>query len=136
MAVAQSIRNSAADAMYDYTMANGGGTFLPNGFAIKPEWGYAVSTFESVGRAIHEMEFSPSRIVAWSIDAYPTFKAAVNDESNEHLIAFGTWNDGDGFIHLDVVTIVNGLDDALDLARAHNQLAIWSFGDNAEIWVN
>lgn len=133
MTVAQGIKQSAADTIYDKTMANGGGTFMPNGFEYSGQRGYAVCQHESRGRAIHVMDFSPSTIHAWAID---NIEFLIEEQrTSDHLLTIGTWNDGDGFIHIDISTIVSTLDEALDLARAHNQLAIWSFGDNAEIRV-
>lgn len=48
--------------------------------------------------------------------------------------AFGGWKDpADGRIYLDVTTVVDDLDQALKLARANDQLAVYGFAEGKSI---
>ena len=61
---------------------------------------------------------------------------AVTDDYVRVGQLFGVWEDSrTGHIYVDIVQHVDALSDALELASAHNQLAIWDVRHKREIRV-
>lgn len=107
-------------SMRDHTIRHGGGTWSADGQLLQPLRGYAVAmhpgTFERV--AADDVRGFASAVER----ATATFKGA----------SIGTWID-DGIVHVDPVVIVSRRSDALRMAQAYGQLAVYSFKDAAEV---
>ena len=111
---------AAYDAAVENTLDNGGGTFERNTLApVHPTSGYAVG--------LHRGTF---RSVSWAPDHLRSRLALAIAETRATDCAYiGTWSHGD-IIDVDPVAIVATLADALALARANGQHAVYSFAED------
>lgn len=111
---------SAVDAL---RVADGGFTLDP--WTLVPVGtGYAVSIHPEATRVLTSVNEGDL------LEYLLTHAEVLEREGN----AFGGWRDpADGRIYLDVSTVVDDLDVAIQLAKAHDQLAVWSFSEGRSI---
>lgn len=106
-------------AVYEYTLAHGGGTFLPL-VGLEPlapgRAGYVVG---GVPGAPSEKVTGPQGIQAFAE------KHATLLGSRRHGFYLGTWQLDNGDIVLDVVQIIQRRETALAAARQRGEYAIW-----------
>lgn len=111
-----------AQDVLDLTLADGGGTFHNDGTPIdtRERVGYALSINEELGRVIPIRDITQTDVSIYFHDMA---------RENKYI---GTWV-FDGNVYLDVVTIVPELELALEIAAAHDQLAIYDLYNGNEI---
>jgi hypothetical protein len=94
------------------------------GFTVDPRTGadvtggYAVSLHPEAGRVLAKV--TPGALLEFVMTRSDLLTVPGN--------VFGAWRDpADGRVYLDVSTLVDDLDQALELARQHDQLAVYDF---------
>lgn len=111
------------------TRKNGGCTFTAEMEVIEPESGYVVSTFPLLSEVYSDCTLG-SRIASLVL----RFRMRNGTFASASGCYLGTWLDGNT-LHLDVVAIVDTLDDALELARKHKQIAVHDLANGCDISV-
>lgn len=117
---------SPYQAMYEYTVEHGGGTFQPlHDFAPLPVGpGYIVG---GVAGVLSETVKGPEGIQAFAE------KYAALLQSQRHGYYLGTWEPDDNGIVLDVVQLFQHRISALIAGRQRGEYAIWDNGNSIEI---
>ena len=133
MAVATGFGDNACRNIRDYTLANGGGTFgYMFGAPLVLEAGYVVSTDEDRGIVVPVEDFTATVVSVFVMNNLPYVIDCIYGDGEYRMKRFGTWV-ADGYVHLDVVELVNDREDALLKGMAHGQLAIWDNANGCEI---
>lgn len=120
-----SLHLAIANSLYTQTALNGG--FSINKQFEQPTKGYLVSVldglvFDNISEVnVHELSaFIKDNIEKCSLNAF-----------------FGGWKDQTtGKVYFDLSKNIQNLDEALQIAKDKNQLAIWDLNENKEIRVN
>jgi len=121
----RSSQPDAAVAAADHTLANGGGTFDAVTLApVYPTSGYAVGVYPGTWRTVRVYAGADSH-PAERADLSRAIKACAADIGAAYV---GTWTH-DGVVDVDPITIVETHAEALALARANGQHAIYSFAE-------
>lgn len=99
------------------------------GIADGPESGYVVSCDPDLTRVVTKAQ--TSGVLAATIALYLLDKGDALAAPGKYA---GAWLDTEtGKIHLDVVTVVDDRDKALELARTHDEIAVWHLDTATEI---
>jgi hypothetical protein len=121
--------NVVADTLWSALGNDSGCTVSPAGERVEPTSGYAVSVAGAELRTSYRPSFGIVRGWLQDAAAHVSAQSLYGRDAN-----FGAWCDTDaGHWYLDVSVVVDSLDEALELGRKHNQLAVWSFADAAAI---
>lgn len=101
------------------------GGFTVNAWTLAPvTGGYAVSLHPEISRVLANVREGDL------LEYLLTHGEILEREGN----AFGGWTDpADGRSYLDCSTIVDDLDEAIQLAKDHDQLAVWDFAAGKSI---
>lgn len=115
------------DELLHFLKADGGFSAEVDRFRYVTE-GYALSIYPE-----HEKKLPAADITTADLMAYVGSKRDLLDRPGRF---FGAWhNKEDGYVYLDVSLAVRDRATALNLARAHDQLAIWDLAASEEIKV-
>jgi hypothetical protein len=107
------------------SLANEGGFSFDLNTGTTPTSGYAVSVNPEANRQ------TGVRVSAGLIGTYAYAFGHLLDQPGKVL---GAWRDTEtGITHLDVSTVVGDREDALMLARAFGEIAVWDYAAGAEI---
>ena len=120
----------------DLRRGTGGGTYLMDGRSVRPGDGYY-----AVGGAVDRTEIS---VPEKNLLLYPeTVQAAtellrdvVMDLEAQNLggeIGIGFWVE-DGEVFFDVSNLIQGRENAIEVAKERGELAIWDFANNENIY--
>jgi hypothetical protein len=91
-----------------------------------PETGYAVSVNPEHNRQYPAQDCNAGTIARWLVD----YSLALSSPDKYA----GAWLDDEtGTVHLDVITIVDDLTKALDLAHEYRERAVWDLARGEEI---
>jgi hypothetical protein len=108
------------------TLERGGLTIDPKTGEVYDNGGYAVGGFV------------PSKTIPVGQNWHDTVREFVQENAsvfnNGHRMYLGTWIDGDT-VWLDVSAIFEDKDEAIAVARANGEKAIWDFDNATEIYV-
>lgn len=121
------IADEVPDEVVDGIRQRGGVTLYPDTLeSYEDRRGYGVA-LKAPGVILDSVEqMSPLALEAYLRHA----KAYFEDPAN----FFGVWiDDTDGKVYLDVTVLVDDRDEAIDLGRAEDQLAIWDYIKQEEI---
>lgn len=132
------MRPSIIPQVYADTIANGGGTFRPDGSHVTR--GYSVAVMDDFSASVPRLWSQPSRIegsfAIVDVDDRPAFEQAVNDMYATFGDRFlGTWVH-EGRIHIDPVYVTSRKSEAHLIALAYNQLAYYDLTEQREVFVN
>lgn len=106
--------------VYERTMQNGGATWNPR-----------TGKYQHKGYAVGLVNDTFAKVPVGDRDA---FRRAVNRLRTEHPDAYvGTWDDGEGFIHIDPSEVHRTRRKAIEAARERDQLALYHLDTGTEI---
>lgn len=110
--------------------ANSGGFTYRMSDGTVPTHGFAVSPYKAFERRITCPKLEPDVIDAYVHDN----RHVIGILNIEHYgqVCLGAWHH-DGSWYLDLSVVVPSLDQALRIARHHDQLAVYSLEDHTEI---
>lgn len=108
------------------TLVNGGLTYNRNTDS-HPTTGFAVSPYPERSLAVHESKLTPDVMASWLRKNEDLLR------KKEHNV--GTWKDDDGTVYVDI-SVVTSQTKAIQLARKHDQIAIWDIAGAREIVVD
>lgn len=117
--------------IWKHTKETGGCTFDRSGNILDLSSGYVVSPFPQDTKILRKSpnaEWSGS----WVTSQIARYFVRKVDFATGANAMFGTWLDGD-CLHLDVVIVCERLEDAIDFAVTHNQLAIYDIRNQRDI---
>ena len=113
------VSNFTADDIITYTRENGGGTWYV------PTWGFLVALGGRWGKVLPKAKATEREVAKFMREHYASLKGVG--------LYLGTWLDQSGSLHLDLVECVESRDEALELGRQRDQIAIWDLLHETEV---
>ena len=120
-----------ADDSLDHVFKNGGLTVSVRAGNEVPTTGYVVAEHSSRGDIIDNARSVPREVLRARIKDYITKNKDMLMQDNMYM---GFWiNDADGKLYLDVPTVIQDRQSAIDAGVKADQIAIWDIANGVEI---